>query len=214
MRVVCISDTHCQLGDFHIPDGDILVHAGDLTFRGDLKEVAEELAKLAALPHKHKILVAGNHDWLFQKQPEMARTLCLERGITYLEDSRAEACGLKFWGSPWQPEFGNWAFNLPRYEGGLAEKWSNIPDDTDFLITHGPPFGTLDMTKSYSGMPRDNVGCQDLRDRLKVLRPKYHVFGHIHPSYGTERKDGTLYINASVCNEAYDPVNAPIQINI
>src|SRR5687767_10507278 len=98
--IVCISDTHLQ-HNFSIPNGDFLVHAGDLTFSGDIKEVAKAATWLRGLPHKRKVVIAGNHDWLFQKEPTLAQTLMA--GLTYLQDEAAEIDGIKFYGSPWQP---------------------------------------------------------------------------------------------------------------
>src|SRR5947209_8205178 len=133
MRIICISDTHLahQEGQLKIPDGDLLIHAGDGTFEGSLAEMSDFLKWLSQLPHRRKVLIAGNHDWLFQKNPALARSL-VPASITYLEDSRAEIEGLSIYGSPWQPEFLKWAFNLPR-GARLREKWRRIPSDIDIL---------------------------------------------------------------------------------
>lgn len=202
MKIVCISDTHNQLHRMlrHIPDGDVLVHAGDLTMRGTLKEVAVELQALAALPHRHKILVAGNHDWLFQRDPATARSLVADVGVIYLEESGVDVEGVRFWGSPWQPEFGSWAFNYDREDG--EQRWSTVPDGTDVLVTHGPPFGYGDETGR--GEP---VGCVDLLGAVRRVRPRYHVFGHIHEGHGTYHGDanveGVTFVNAATLDETY-----------
>lgn len=218
MKIVCLSDTHCQLSDIQVPGGDVLVHAGDLTYRGDPSEVMGELVALRDLPHRHKIVVAGNHDWLFQKDNATARRYCNSLGLIYLEDSGVTIDGVKFWGSPWQPEFWNWAFNLSRYDGSLAERWRHIPEDTDVLITHGPPSGVGDLTKGYDGQGPVHAGCYDLMERVKQLKLKAHVFGHIHPGYGVYRNyhglTNTVFVNASNCNNKYDPVNAPVVIEL
>lgn len=146
MRLVCISDTHNTHKTLNIPRGDILIHAGDATGQGTSLEVNRFLAWFSTRPHRHKILVAGNHDWLFQHDPDgAAQLLRANPGITYLQDSGVEIEGVKFWGSPWQPWFCDWAFNLPRNGPALRQVWNKIPLDTEVLITHGPPRGMLDQ---------------------------------------------------------------------
>lgn len=218
MKIVCLSDTHTRT-DFQIPDGDILIHSGDATFTGNYKEVYEFSGWYSSLPHRYKIFTAGNHDWGFQKQPEVFRSMMKDSGIIYLEDSEIEIEGIKIYGSPWQPEFNSWAFNLSRYDGELAEKWSKIPDDTQILITHGPPKGILDRTLGYeeitpSGMssydPPRHVGCYDLFDRIYQLKSlRLHIFGHIHAAYGVEKVGNVTYANSSICNEKYKAINKP-----
>lgn len=206
MKVVLISDTHTQLKNVKVPKGDMLIHAGDLTYQGTIIEINSELAQIAVLDFKHKIIIAGNHDWLFQKQPSMARVMCKDKGITYLEDSMIEVEGLKIYGSPWQPDFCDWAFNLYT-NADLQEKWALIPEGLDILVTHGPPQFILDMT------PRgEHVGCQDLMNRIQIVKPKVHVFGHIHDGHGTQSFNDTLFVNASTCDESYKPTNRPIVI--
>ena len=113
-------------------------------------------------------------------------------------------------GSPWQPYFHNWAFNLPRGGTELMLKWEFIPDCIDILITHGPPQGHLDI----SGPPYNegDLGCELLRVKVDKQPPKIHVFGHIHGGYGYKFHNGTHFINASVLNERYDQVNNPINL--
>ena len=208
MRVVCISDTHLMHMRYpiSIPDGDVLIHAGDATFRGTREEVIEFAKWFGALPHKHKIFVAGNHDFGFQDHPEEAVAL-LPEGCHYLEQSGVEIDGVKFWGSPWQPEFMNWAFNAP--PGKLREKWREMPHGTHVVVTHSPPHGIGDL------VPRgEHVGCSWLAARLKAIGPAIHVCGHIHCGYGVRTIDGTTYINASVCDEAYVPNNAPVTFTV
>lgn len=168
---------------------------------------------LGELPHRHKIVISGNHDWCFQKEKCLARDML--SNATYLEDSEIIIDGLKFYGSPWQPEFCDWAFNLPRGEK-LAEVWDHVPDDVNVLITHSPPYGKLDLViNERSRENGQNVGCKDLAEKIMSLKKlKLHVFGHIHCAYG-EHVDGDLHsINASICTEAYLPENSPIIIDI
>jgi len=207
MRIVAISDTHNLLSKIRIPDGDLLIHAGDLTMGGTLREIARALHELRQLPHQHKVIIAGNHDWLFQKEPALARSL-VPPEIEYLQDSYADIGGLSIWGSPWQPWFCDWAFNGPR-DGSLKHIWSMIPDKTDILITHGPPAGHGDTLTDGN-----QVGCVDLRDAVARIRPKLHVFGHIHEGHGTTTNGHTKFVNASICDEAYRPILTPIVIDL
>lgn len=205
MRIVCVSDTHLahEKRPIPIPDGDLLIHAGDGTLKGTAEELVRFDRWLAALPHRRKVLVAGNHDWLFQKDPAAARAL-LSPSITYLEDSEVTIDGLRIYGSPWQPEFCEWAFNLPRGPE-LAARWSRIPKGVDLLVTHGPPRDILDRCDDGR-----NEGCDDLLEAVYRVAPKIHVFGHIHEAYGTLTKHGTTFVNASVCDSTYRPANAPV----
>ncbi len=203
MRIVCLSDTHCRSDDFKVPEGDVLIIAGDVCLRGSLSELQTFDAFLGQLPHQHKLFVAGNHDFPFA-YVETAKAKTLLKNAIYLENSGVEIDGVKFWGSPWQPEFYDWAFNLPRGRQ-LAEMWALIPDDTDVLITHTPPYGILDQVETG-----ELVGCEDLREALLRVKPKLHVFGHIHQCYGFIRDNGTTYINACICNEDYYAINRPI----
>jgi predicted phosphohydrolase len=142
LRLVLISDTHNQHRNIRIPDGDVLIHAGDATGSGEFKEITSFLCWLDEQPHRHKILIAGNHDYCFERDHDISQMLLLEHpGITYLQDSGCEIDGMTLWGSPWQPWFMNWAFNLPRRGDRIREMWNQIPINVDVLITHGPPHG-------------------------------------------------------------------------
>lgn len=218
MKIVAISDTHLthEKADLKIPDGDILIHSGDATFGGRPHEIYRFAKWFAKLPHKHKIFVAGNHDFGFQTNRERAVNLLFGidseyyaepayNGIVYLEDSATEIDGIKIYGSPWQPWFYDWAFNLQR-GAEIKEKWDMIPAGIDILVTHGPPAGYGDVCPDGRA-----VGCVDLMNAIERVKPKYHICGHIHHSYGTyETKVGTKIVNASICDEAYAPTNAPI----
>lgn len=207
-KIVFLSDTHCQLSKVQLPKGDLLIHSGDLTYSGTIQEIQTELDIIAKLDFEEKIIIAGNHDWLFQKQPGLARQMCKDRGIIYLEDSSFEFDGLKIYGSPWQPFFCNWAFNLFRGDE-LKKKWDLIPDDTKILVTHSPVYGILDST-----ILGERVGCEELYKRVMEVQPLIHSSGHIHDDYGTKSYNDTLFINASTCNESYRPVNKPIVVEI
>lgn len=210
MKLVCISDTHSLHRQIpHIPDGDVLIHAGDCLGAGTLDNVADLNDWLGELPHRHKIVIAGNHDWAFQETPEHAREL-LTNAI-YLQDSGIEIDGVRFWGSPWTPTFMDWAFMEDRGEP-INRHWQRIPDDTDVLITHGPPHGIGDAVDT--GFQFESVGCEALLERVRHLRLKAHIFGHIHEGYGESVPGTTRFINASTCDERYRPVNAPVVLDV
>lgn len=209
-RIICLSDTHNCCEQIKVPDGDILIHAGDATNSGTSDEIAAFNRWFAALPHRRKIFVAGNHDWLFEINNNFARKL-LDKKIVYLQDSFVEIEGLKIYGSPWQPRFFNWAFNLNR-GAELAAKWRLIPAGIDVLITHGPPEGILDEVSRACGI--ENTGCEELRKRVEEIKPKLHVFGHIHCGYGQKSEFGVRFVNASICDESYEPTNAPVVIDL
>ncbi|MFO7564513.1 MAG: metallophosphatase domain-containing protein [Enhygromyxa sp.] len=205
IRLVILSDTH-GYHDIAVPPGDVLIHAGDGCRQGSLAEARDWADFLHRQPHPHKIVIAGNHDRCFES--EFERASALFRGLDFLHDSGCERLGLRFWGAPWQPWFLSWAFNLPRGPE-LAAKWALIPDATDVLVTHGPPMGILDRT--YDDEP---VGCEALRLAIARVRPRVHVFGHIHEGYGTAELDGTLFINGSICTLAYRPTNPAIVVDL
>lgn len=207
MRIVCVSDTHNLHDRIALPEGDLLLHAGDATMRGTAPEIEAFDEWLASLPHRYKVVVAGNHDFLFQTEPEAARGLL--RSAVYLEDSGVTLDGVSIWGSPWQPWFFDWAFNLAR-GAPLRAVWDKIPAATDVLVTHGPPHGVLDRV-ARSGR---SVGCEELLVAVERVRPRLHLFGHIHEGYGREERNGTLFLNASSCDPRYAPVNAPLVVDL
>jgi Icc-related predicted phosphoesterase len=170
--------------------------------RGTLDEVEAFDAYLGSLSHTAKIVIAGNHDWCFERTPKAARARMTN--ATYLEDEAVSFLGLKFYGSPWQPRFFDWAFNLDRGEP-LRRKWRLIPEDTDVLITHGPPAGFGD-----TNIEGEATGCVDLTEAVQRIRPGLHVFGHIHEGYGQSTDGETTFVNGSSCDISYRPVNPPI----
>ena len=202
VSIVAMSDSHGFHDAKDIPEADILVHAGDITSLGKIAEVEKFNEVLGDLPHPVKIVIAGNHDFCFERDPEACAAI-LTNGI-YLQDQVIEIQGIRFYGTPWQPWFYDWAFNLQRGPE-IREKWDLIPQDTDVLITHGPPFGHCD--KILSG---ERVGCQDLLEVVEWIKPKAHIFGHIHEGYGITRNEHTAFINASICDVSYQPQNKPI----
>jgi Icc-related predicted phosphoesterase len=190
LSLVLVSDTHGYHRRISVPPGDVLIHAGDMTETGALSEVEEFNQFLGELPHSHKIVIAGNHDFCFESAPREARSKLTN--ATYLEDEQVVVEGVTIYGSPWKPWFYDWAFNLRRGRE-IAAKWAQIPFHTDILVTHGPPAGIGDLT--LAGI---NAGCEDLSERIGVVKPRLHVFGHIHEARGVHEEDGTSYVNASV----------------
>lgn len=215
MRLVLISDTH--LTRPQLPDGDVLVHAGDLTIGGSLPELKDATDWLNKQPHKHKVAIAGNHDFVCQGFYAEGREDILQadffRDVKYLRDSETMIEGVKFYGSPWTPEFFDWAFNLPR---GLAlkEVWDKIPTDTDVLITHGPPAYYRDSVKPSKKYKRAHAGCDDLLDAIERIQPRLHIFGHIHSGHGIMQNGNTTLVNAAVTNNANQLVSEPIVLDI
>lgn len=229
IRFVCISDTHGKIegSKLHMPPGDVLLHAGDFTQKGHMNEIQKFNSYLGALPYKVKVVIAGNHDLTFDDniteaslrtfgvQKSTVQSYLSERGLKsvkqmltsaiYLEDSLVTVCGIKIYGAPWQPVFCDWGFNLNRGED-ILKKWQTIPADLDILMTHGPPVGHGDLTGG-----NNNVGCVELLNTIqKRVKPKFHVFGHIHEGYGVTSDGYTTFINASTCTRRYLPTNAPI----
>jgi Icc-related predicted phosphoesterase len=208
MRLVAISDTHNQALR-KLPDGDVLIHAGDATNMGSLSEIQQFAKWFGRMPHKYKLFTPGNHDISFQDNEPLARRITTDVGVTVLIDQSFVIDGVKFYGSPWQPEFCDWSYNLPRGRE-LAAKWDLIPKDVNVLITHGPPRGILDMVGR-----RGDIGCEDLRTAvMKRKKLKAHIFGHIHYSYGMVNDGIRRFYNAAICDERYQPVNAPWEIDI
>jgi Icc-related predicted phosphoesterase len=213
MKITFISDTHTKHNQVTatLPGGDVLIHAGDISSMGYEKEITDFLKWFNGLDnYTHKIFIAGNHDWGFQESPDMCRELLkMYPNVTYLQDNTEVIGEVKVYGSPWQPEFYDWAFNLPRMGSELQQKWKNIPDNTDILITHGPPWGHLDTIKGHS-VP---LGCEVLAERIKSLKPKIHVFGHIHTGYGYKFDGTTHFFNAALLDERYLFTQKPFTVD-
>ncbi|MBP6839688.1 MAG: metallophosphoesterase [Kofleriaceae bacterium] len=195
VRVVAMADTHGHHATIDVPDGDVLVHAGDLTARGTLPQLRAVADWLAALPHRHKVVIAGNHDFALQRQPGPARALFTDAGLTYLEDEEVTLDGLRVYGSPWQPWFHDWAFNRRRGPD-IDTCWRRIPTGLDLLVTHGPPAGFGD--RCYDGR---RVGCADLLARIVERRPRFHLFGHIHEDGGRWDDGVTTFVNVTTADD-------------
>ena len=218
MKIICISDTHSK--HLEIPsrfientngDIDMCIHSGDVSSGGYEHEVIRFMEWYSKLPFKHKLLIAGNHDFYFERAtPDMIdRMLKTYPSITYLNDSGVEIDGVKIWGSPVQPWFYNWAFN--RTSETIGAHWDMIPLDTNILITHGPIRGYLDLTERG-----ESTGCPILRDKMGELKDlKLHVCGHIHEAYGrVDIPEGPTLVNASVLDLRYRMKHNPIIVEI
>eukprot|EP00727_Mastigamoeba_balamuthi_P001510 m51a1_g11356 hypothetical protein (257) ;mRNA; r:7246-8136 len=221
VRLVLLSDTHEQEGGLAVPAGDVVVHAGDLSYTGDPQALRSFARWLRGLPHPHKVVVAGNHDLTldpahydrafhdvkFGQAAIEEAAADLRASCTYLENSSAECAGLRFWGSPCSPGFGDWAFSLDAE--GLERTWAMIPQDTDVVVTHGPAYGHGDLCIS-----EDRAGCKVLLRRILATQASLHVAGHIHEGRGVTHEGGVCFVNASAVNVGYQPVNAPIVVDI
>jgi len=228
IRFVCISDTHGKhrkIPPDFIPNGDVLIHAGDMTLRGGPKSIKDFAEWLKGLPHKHKVLIAGNHDVTldtdffkayyrrFHFKKAIDTKPCLDavskKPLTYLNNESVTIEGVKIYGSPISTMFFNWAFM--RYRGPECRiEWEKIPTDTDILITHGPPLGHGDECKS--GL---RAGCMDLLHTVQQrVRPLYHIFGHIHEDAGITSDGYTTYINASTCDFSYRPTYPAVVFDV
>lgn len=215
MKIVAFSDIHGQwsgkLTDwFNKNPADLLIFGGDLQ-ANQLNDFGTKfLDWLHKLPYQQKVMVFGNHDGHYNVTLQHK----LDKGyddIIILTDTsmiiRTPTCDIKIYGSPHSVQYGSWWFMMRDNE--LGKLWERIPDDTNILITHGPPFGILDHT--FAG---DNAGSKSLLERIKNLNNlKYHIFGHIHEGYGIEIIDETTFLNVSLLNERYKLVNNPIIID-
>jgi len=223
-RITILSDTHTRHGLIpmeDLPGGDILIHAGDIMNSGfNYTEILDFCKWFGSLDqYTDKVFIAGNHDRVFENHPEEIQEILNHfLNIDYLQDEQLTLYGdgpngdmpennIRIYGSPWQPWFYDWAFNLPRNGIQLAANWEAIPDNTDILVTHGPAFGTLDTVE---GRRHNNLGCELLAERIERLRPKIHICGHIHSGYGYQFKNGTHFFNAAVLDEQYNYTQKPM----
>ncbi len=219
MKLVFISDTHTFLPDIRIPDGDILIHCGDALSIGDAHEFnrfAREMTRLS-IRFKKVLYTPGNHDIFVQRDVNLCHKIFrnasiqltgdIKNAVIMLIDEQIELGGIKFYGSPWTPQFYDWAFMYPREAG--KEIWEGIPKDTDVLFTHGMPYGILDEV-AHGG----HVGCQALLDRINLVKPKVVAGGHLHLNGGQSIQiNETLFINAAICDESYNPTRKPIVVD-
>lgn len=218
MKIVAISDTHEKHEQIVLPVGDVLIHCGDSTNRGSIDKFKEFATWMSNQSFKHKVLIFGNHEIGFSKNPKRddALNICKELGLILLQDSGAEIDGIKFFGQPWQPWYHNWEFNVPRGEE-IAEKWKLIPNDVNVLITHGPPKNILDLVdNTWGDYHKGHEGCEDLLNRIENLSDlKLHAFGHLHFQGGNQTTiENKIFANAAICDDYHNPIHAPLEIEI
>ncbi len=197
MKIVAIADTHSQHHKLKLPPADMILHAGDMSKRGEEREIIDFLDWFKNLDYRYKIFIAGNHDFYFERTSPGKIQEIIPENVIYLCDSGVTIDGINIWGSPVTPTFFDWAFNRDRGEA-ISKHWSLIPEGTNILMTHGPVAGILDKT-----VRGEHVGCADLLKRVGELNPKYYIGGHIHEAYGKLESQGTTYFNASVLDERY-----------
>lgn len=211
LKICAISDTHNKHQQISIEPCGILIHAGDESMMGSKKEIQDFMAWFEKQPAKHLIWTPGNHSVMFEKHYPGSLAWVKEASprTNILVNQEVILEGIKIYGSPVTPFFQDWAYN--EWRGPNIKKfWDLIPDDTDILVTHGPPFGILDVVEPNTHREQ-RVGCEDLGTRCRNIPSlKYHLFGHIHESYGTETRSGVTYINAAICDELYCVTNQPV----
>ena len=214
VKVVAISDTHNKHNSITIPPCDILIHSGDESMMGKKEEIEAFAYWFDKQPAKHLVWTPGNHSVKLKAHwPGSKRWLSdISPRTNVLVNSHVTLEGLKIWGSPVTPWFHDWAWNVQRGPD-IKKYWDMIPDDTNIVVTHGPPNGILD--KVAPGTPwEQNVGCEELATALLRIKPKLVVFGHIHEGYGCQLSQGTIYCNASIMDTGYKPVNAPWEFTL
>jgi len=201
MRLVLLSDTHGRHKKLTLPDGDVLIHCGDVSHRGNLAETEAFGRWFAAQPHTFKVLVPGNHDAATENPT--ARNLLRSLGITVLVDGGATIGGKRFHGSPWTPRFGDWAWM--RDDAELGSYFAEIPQGLDVLVTHGPPRGILDRNSA-----QEACGSAALLDAATIKKPRLHVFGHIHEGRGMCQRGDTDFLNVANLSFDYTRLHDPV----
>lgn len=204
LRFVAISDTHCRHRSLKLPRGDVLLHAGDISYRSSRQEIVDFLDWFGQQPFACKIFIAGNHDYFFEREKPAIIKALLPETVFYLKDETITVQGIRIWGSPYTPWFYRWAFNKQRGPA-MAKHWNGIPPDTDLLLTHGPAYGLLDQVVN-----EQHAGDRDLLKKILEVKPKVHVCGHIHEAYGVTTRFGTKFINACILNESCEMANKPV----
>ena len=203
-KIVAISDTHGHVIK-NLPKADLLIHSGDWSGRGTYEDTLKFMVWMESIRHNYKeiICVPGNHERWVQDFLPLARKEFKERGLLLLVDEPMNFDSYKIYGYPWTPMFHNWAFNA---DDDKREKLlSNITPDIDILISHGPPFETLDKLDEYGSEPGAHVGCKKLKNFFlnSYTPPELVIFGHIHNQSGITKEFETIFVNAASVNEQY-----------
>lgn len=217
MNILHISDTHCLHNQLIIPSNiQVIIHSGDCANSRDSainsNEVLNFLDWFANLSIEYKILVPGNHDISIERRL-ITPSYINDLGIIYLENESANVCGLNIWGSPITPSFGNgWSWNMARHKTAIV--WDTIPDDTDIVITHGPPKRILDLSTNKNN-ELEFCGCESLFNKIIEIEPIFSCFGHVHDSKKIKNSGlkkisscSTMFSNGSaVCDGKMQIVN-------
>jgi len=205
LTLVLLSDTHELHREVDVPDGDILIHAGDFTmFSGSLRAIEDFNAWLGELPHQ-PIVCPGNHEFFLERDP--SRRFLLNEATVLINES-VEVSGLKIWASPITP-LANTAFGMASAED-RRRLYAQIPEGTDVLITHGPPYGILDTAPGSEF----HSGCRELFDAVMRLKPRLHVFGHVHGAYGVFHTHDTTFVNAALLGAHGDIEKTPVGVRM
>lgn len=218
MRMVVTSDTHFIFKPELVPVGDVFVHCGDLMYTGYPSEWNGVVASLAALPHKIKLLVPGNHDFHIQNYNGIARAELRRRaGVVLLDDYNPsiEIDEVSFSCCPFVTGLPGWAYNRTEEE---VERWLELALDppVDIMVTHSPIYGVLDAVHPERPKRRDHVGSLALNRWFynRIVKPKHWFHGHIHESYGHETVEGCEFHNVAMCDRQYNQVNEPYVLEI
>lgn len=187
MKIVNISDTHGCHRELELPKGDMLLHAGDICNRGNKEHVEDFINWFDALNFKYKIFIRGNHDWNLENDCSLIPKK-LPDSIIYLDNTSCHIEGIHIFGCPYQSE-------------DTLQNWEHIPNDTDIIISHNPPFHIQD--KAPNGLHRGSVS---LREKVFQVRPRLHMFGHIHVSYGFQKINDITFINPSNYQASLDMI--------
>jgi len=208
MRLVVVSDTHGQHEELGCLEGDVLIHCGDFCdgFRKDPRDVQAIDSWFAKQRFELILCVGGNHD--FAVENRISNGKAVFQHALWLQDDSCVHQGVRFYGSPWLPHLQGWAFYLP--PDRLREKWSMIPDDTTVLVTHTPPLGILDLPRSR----QVHCGCPDLLERVEVVQPRFHLFGHNHASAGVQEREATTFVNASIVDSSFKVARSAVILDL
>lgn len=217
MRLVILSDSHMFMSQVNVPEGDVLIHCGDALSSGSMAEFESfaRLLRLHAPDFEQVFYTPGNHDKCVESMPDLCRSILTEASpkIKMFLHEPYEYGGVKFFGSPYTPRFYNWSFMYDRKDG--ERLWSQIPDDTNVLFTHGMPYGVLDSVGFTPGVGEERVGCVALSKRVRQIKPKVYAGGHLHLSGGKQMRIGaTTFINAAICDDSYIPSRSPIIVEV
>lgn len=212
IKLTFISDTHSKhhlISKEQLGEGDIIFHSGDFTKMGYNEEIKSFLEWFSSLDYTYKVFIAGNHELGLEKNRLILPEEYTNKGVIYLQDEEIILEGLKIYGTPWQPEFGGWEFNLPRNSKELKQKWNNIPLDVDILLTHSPIYGFLDTSRE--GI---HCGCEMLYERVSKIKPWIHAWGHIHEAYGQKTVGNREILNSSILDRNYQVAHSPIRMEV